>query len=201
MGHEYKRDAQLPLQSLQLHLHGPAQLVVKRRQRLIQQQELRTFDHGTGNGYPLLLATRKLMRLAAGKILQLHHRKDIVHALTNFGPGPLLHLQAIGDVFVHRHMGKQRVVLEHGIQRAMLWGGMGNVMARQANYPGVWLLKTRHQAQQGGFAATRRPQKGDELAVQDVQVQRVQHGFVIERLGDVLQGEKALVHSPETLFR
>ena len=141
------------------------------------------------------------MRFAAGEILQLHHGKHFIHALANFVPGPFLHLQAIGDVVVHRHMGKQRIVLEHGIQGAVFGGGMGNVMARQADCPGVWLLKTRHQAQQGGFAATRRPQKSDELAVQDVQVQRVQHGFVVKRLGDVFQREKRLFHSPETLFR
>jgi len=50
------------------------------------------------------------------------------------------------------------------------------------------MFETGHQAQQGGFAATGRPQQGNELAVVDLKIQTVEHRFATELLGKIAQG-------------
>ena len=73
MGDEDEGDAKLTLQRLQLVLHLFTQLVIQRRQGLIQQQQARFVDHCPGDSHPLLLAAGELMRFALGKLLQLDH--------------------------------------------------------------------------------------------------------------------------------
>lgn len=52
----------------QMH-HLGSILGIKITRRLIGKDELRTEDHGTGDGYSLLLTTRKLVREVLGTML------------------------------------------------------------------------------------------------------------------------------------
>ena len=157
VGDEHKGNAQLPLQPLELHLHGAAQLEVQGRQGFVQQQHFRPLYHRPGNRNPLLLAARKLMRFTPGKVFQLHHGQGFFYPLADFLFWPFLHLQAIGHVVEHRHMGEQRVVLEHRIQRTVLRRRMGQILPAKGDGPFIRVLETRHHPQQGGFSATGRP--------------------------------------------
>ncbi len=57
---------QFPVQSRDLLQHAAAQLRVQRRQRLVEQQNLRTNRQRPGDGDPLLLAAGQLLRVALG---------------------------------------------------------------------------------------------------------------------------------------
>jgi len=85
MGDEDKGDAGLALQGLQLRPHPLPQLCVQRRQRLVQEQDLRPWRQGTGKGHPLLLATRKLVRAAMFHSLKPDQSHHSGHACGNLG--------------------------------------------------------------------------------------------------------------------
>jgi len=42
-----------------------------------------------------------------------------------------LHLKAKGDVVKHRHMGEERIALEHGVDVPVLGGDMGDLVTGQ----------------------------------------------------------------------
>ena len=59
MGDNNGRDTQFLLQLLKLNLHAFAQLGVKGRERLIQQEQFWFQRQGPGNGHPLFLSARQ----------------------------------------------------------------------------------------------------------------------------------------------
>ena len=61
---EQERDAELPLQRLQLALHLLAQLQVQGPERLVEQQHLRLIDQRTRKRHALALTARQLGRTA-----------------------------------------------------------------------------------------------------------------------------------------
>ncbi len=62
--HVDERDADLPLDALQLDLQALAELQVERAERLVEQEDLRQVDQGAGERDPLLLAAGELAGLA-----------------------------------------------------------------------------------------------------------------------------------------
>ena len=54
--HKHERDADFALQGLQLHLHLAAQVGVQRRERFVEQQQLRPVHQRAGQSDALLLA-------------------------------------------------------------------------------------------------------------------------------------------------
>ena len=67
VGDDDEGDADLVLQALQLHLHGAAQLLVERAERLVEQQQTRPLDQRARQRDALLLAAGELLGLAVGK--------------------------------------------------------------------------------------------------------------------------------------
>ena len=128
------------------------------------------------------------MRLTAGKILQLDHGQRFIDSLANLVLRALFHLQAIGHVVEHRHVGKQRVMLEYGIEGTIFRGSVGEILSRQGDAALIGMFETGHQPQQGGFSAPGRAQQGNELAVVDLKIQTVEHRFATELLGKIAQG-------------
>src|SRR5690606_21791698 len=84
-------------------------------------------------------------------------------------------LQRVGDVVEHRHVRPQGVGLEDHADVAPLGrhvqAALGGVLssARDGDLTGVGLLEPGDRAQQGGLAATARPEQDDELAAADAQ--------------------------------
>nr|MBA2814597.1 spermidine/putrescine ABC transporter permease PotC [Candidatus Pantoea persica] len=62
------------------------------------------------------------MRAAIGKAFQLHHRQRFADARGNLRVWGFLHEQAEGDVLERRHMRKEGVALEHGVDVAVFGG-------------------------------------------------------------------------------
>jgi len=66
--------------------------------------------------------------------------------------------QAKGHVFKHRHVAKQRVMLEHKTHLTLAHMHMGGVFAAETNRALVGGFQARDDAQQSGLAAARRAQ-------------------------------------------
>ena len=78
-----KGDSQAALQSPQFSLHLHSQLMVKGRERLIQQQHFRTIDDRASNCNPLPLTTRHFRDFTLAIAVQLHHMQSILYPLGN----------------------------------------------------------------------------------------------------------------------
>jgi hypothetical protein len=84
--------------------------------------------------------------------------------------------QAVGHVVGHAQVGKQGVGLEHDAVVALGRRQAGDVPPVLHQRAAAVRLQPRHDAQQGGLAAARRPEKADELAALDGQVDVLQRG-------------------------
>ena len=105
----------LHLDSLELDLHLPAKLEVKRTERFVKQEHLGVVLQSPRDGDPLLLPTRELGRLAVGEVRQLNQLQGFV----GFGNrvGDTATLGAEGDVVAHRQVREERIGLEHCVDR------------------------------------------------------------------------------------
>ncbi|MCY1306980.1 hypothetical protein D9M70_568730 [compost metagenome] len=65
-------------------------------------------------------------------------------------------------------MGKQRVVLEHGVHVTLVGWQAGGFLAVDADGAGRGLLEAGDQAQASGLARARWAEHGEELAVLDI---------------------------------
>ena len=80
MGDHDERDADLLLQLRQLEAHGLAQLGVERRERLVEQEDLRLFHQRAGERDALALAARQLIRHARAEVAELNEVEGLLHA-------------------------------------------------------------------------------------------------------------------------
>ena len=146
VGNEHEGDTELTLQRLQFVLHLFTQLVVKRRERFVEQQQAWLIDYRTGDGDALLLAAGELVWLALGKLFQLYHPQGVVHAWRDFARRRFLHTQAKRDVIENGHMRKQRVALKYGINVAIFGRNAGDILVFQVDLPCVNAFKPGDQA-------------------------------------------------------
>ena len=88
-----ERRAELVLEVRELELRVLAQIHVERRERLVEQQELRPLDKGARKRDALLLAARELVGLAACERPELHEREHLRDALADLRLGHTLVLR------------------------------------------------------------------------------------------------------------
>ena len=99
MGDVDEGDAELGLQALQLRAHLDAQERVERRERLVEQQDLRLGDQGARQRDALLLPAGELRRQAVRAALHATRARAARARLRMaLGLGDAAHLQAEGDV-------------------------------------------------------------------------------------------------------
>ena len=153
VGNINEGNAQLLLHGFELQLHFLAQLQIQRAQRLVQQQHVRLVDQRAGNGDALLLTARKRIHAALAIAGQVDQAQHLIHTAVDFAAAHLFDLEAKGDVIPHVQVRKQRVLLEHRIDAALIGRHIGDVLAL-VNYPaGGGILKAADQAQGGGLSA------------------------------------------------
>ena len=95
--------------------------------------------------------------------------------------------EAVGHVVGHREVGEQRVRLEHDAVVALGRRQPRDVAPGELDAAGGLHLEPGDDAQQRGLAAARRPEKADELALGDVEVDVRQRGEGAELLADAGQ--------------
>ena len=190
MGDEDEGDAERALQFLEFHLHLLPELQVQGAQRLVQQQDLRLHHQRPGQRHALALAAGQLGGLASDELPQLHAFQGFAGPLVALLPGHAAHAQAVGDVVDEGHVREQRIVLEHGVEVALEGRHPGDVLALEFDASGGGQLEACDQAQDRGFAGSRRPQHGEEFTLADVQVHGVDGDGVSEDLGEFPQADR-----------
>ena len=153
---------------------------------------------GTLGAYENAWATRgktagKVGGIAFFKLLDFEQREQLVHAFANARLIPLEHLQTEGDVFIHRHVRPERVVLEQKADVALVRRqvdalfGIENRHAVDQNPAAGRRFKPGDHAQGGRFAAAGGAEQGDEAAILNLQIQILHGDEFVKALGDVLQ--------------
>jgi hypothetical protein len=183
---DHEGDAELFLEVHQFELRVLAQLFVQCTQRLIQQQQLGLLHQRTCERDALPLSAGQLVGFALGKLRQLDQRQHVGHALGDFRGRQLVLLQTEGDVLLHRHVRKQRIRLEHHVDRPLVRRNARHVRAIDPDAAAGGFLETGEHAQQRGLAAARAAEQAEQFLLIDLQRNVVDRDEVAELLGDAL---------------
>ena len=162
------------------HLH--AHFGVEVGQGLVHQQNPRTNYQRPRQGNPLSLATAHLRRITFGQVSETDAFQRFHGTGIDFGAGNLAGAQAVGDVLESRFIGKQGVVLKHHADVSVVGGNVRHLVLIEQDASAVGFMETGNTAQQGGLAATARPQQGEKSAVRDVQRQVLKNGVAAKFL-------------------
>ena len=191
VGDEDGGDAEGALQRLQLVAQSDAHLGVERGQGLVEQQQLRPGRERAGQRHALLLAAGDLVGIAVGEGAELHDVQHGGDALARLRGGRLGDLEPEGDVARHRHVGEQRVVLEHHADAPRARRQVRDVAPRDADRARTRALEAGDHAKRRGLAAARGAEEGDELAGRHVKVEALHHLMVAVALGQALDRQEA----------
>ncbi|MNI65735.1 hypothetical protein D3C73_1212540 [compost metagenome] len=101
MGHNHDGNAQLPVDFLQKRQDGLCDIGVKGAGGFITQQNLRIHGQGSGNGYPLFLAPRKLAGAGADFVRQLHQPQQLVNTRISLRFLVVVTLHREHDIFIY----------------------------------------------------------------------------------------------------
>ena len=99
--------------ALQLGAHLQAEQRVEIGERLVHEQHIGLHGERAGDRDALALAAGELAGIALEQLFDMHERGRALHLLPDLGLRQLLHPEAEGDVFEHRQMREDGVVLEH----------------------------------------------------------------------------------------
>ena len=170
MGDVDEGDPDLALDRLQLGLHLLAQLQVEGAERLVEQQHLGPVDDRPRQRHPLSLAAGELVRLALGVAGQAHHLQRLFAALQALRLADPGHLHPVGDVVADGHVREEGVVLEDGVDRAVIGRHPADVLAGQLDRPARSGPRTRRSSAASSSSPTPRPQHREELPLGDLQI-------------------------------
>ena len=193
-------DAELSLQALELNLHLLAQLEVQRTQRLIQQQHARVVDQRPCYGDALLLPARQRIRLALFVTIHLHQMQHLCHSLLDFRLGDLSDRRPIGHVVKDSHVREQRIVLEDGIDIALVRFLVLDALPLYGDRAGAGVLEARDHAKRCRFSTPRGTKQRQEFTLQNLQIQILNHMVFPVPLVHMLQGYDRLFHSHHLLL-
>ncbi|MNP28786.1 hypothetical protein D3C76_1217780 [compost metagenome] len=159
------------MQVLDLHLHVLTQLLVQRTERFIHQHQL-WFEHQrSGKRHALLLATGQLTGVALSERVELHHIQHPLDAFADVGLAQVAHTQRERQVLGHRHVRKQRVVLEHHADVAFVRRHVVDRAPGQLDLAGRRGLEACQHHQAGGLAGAGRAEQGQEFAFANIQIE------------------------------
>ncbi len=195
MGNDHEGGAEPRLQVNQFELGLLAELLVERRHRLVEQQNLRALRQRARQRHALALAAGQLIGPARAEPLELDEREHLLD------PGgdrllrqPVL-AQAECDVPGNGEVGKQRVALEHHVDGTPMRRDRRDVLSGEQHAAFVGDFEAGEDAQQGGLAAARRPQQREELAVMDVEAEPVHRGHIGKAFRDACETHQRLARA------
>ena len=168
--HEHRRGRNLRMQALDLDAHLGAQLGVKIRQRLVEQEHLRITHDAPAERHALLLTTRELLRLALQHVMQAQHARGTIDRGFDLGFRGSLIAEAEGEIVVHAHVLVESVVLEHHGDVAVARRQMVDDPIADADIAAADVLQARNHAQRRRFPAARRADQSHELLVGNLKV-------------------------------
>ena len=113
--HIDERHPEPALENSHLNAQLLAQLRVEVGERLVEKKNLRLDHEGTRDGDALLLSAGELVRPPVLEPLQADERERLRDTPLALAARHMRHAQAVGNIVVHRHVRKQRVILkDHG---------------------------------------------------------------------------------------
>ena len=172
-----------PLPQLLPHLR------IERAKRLVEQQDARLDRERAGERDALPLAAGQLAGIAVGQPVELHQIQQLLDARTNRGlvlaDGARLHAQAKGNVFEHRHVAEQRVVLEHESDMTLAGAMSQRILTVDPHFPGVGPVEACNDPQQRRLARTGWTKQRQQFALADLQIDIVERCKRAEFLDDV----------------
>ena len=101
-------------------------------------------------------------------------------------------LEAEGDVALDRQVRKQRIALEHHVDRPPVRRHAGDILPVEQDAALARLLEAREHPQQRGLAAARGPEQREEFAFEDVQRQPLDGDEIAEALAHRLEPHQRL---------
>ena len=169
VGDEHERDADVVLDRLQLDLHLLAELEVERAERLVEQQHLGRLTSARASATrwrwpPESWFGRRLPNSAEANRLE-----HLAGAPASLGLPTPFTLRPYSTFSLHGHVREQRVVLEDGVDVAVVRRDVGDVLAAEQDRAGRRLLEAGDHAQHRRLAGAGRPEQREELAVVDRQ--------------------------------
>ena len=143
------------------------QLRVEIGQRLVHQDERRLDDDRPRDGDALLLTAGELTGQLVLLARELHHLERLGYASSDFAGRDAAHAQAEADVLLDRHVRKQRVVLEHHAEAALLGRQRVDPGVVEHDRPAGKRQQAGDAVERGGLAAAGWAEERDELAALD----------------------------------
>ena len=130
MGHVDRGDAQIALDALEFEAHLVAELGVEVRERLVEQEQFRLHDERAGKRQTLLLTAGELGGFALGEMIETDRSQHAHHLVADLllVRAVLANFQRESRIGEHRHVGPDRVGLEHHAEVAAI--------GRNKNAPG-----------------------------------------------------------------
>ena len=98
-------------------------------------------------------------------------------------------IEPVHDVRERGAIGKERVVLEHHADTALVHGERGHVAIAEPHTAGLGRDEPREHAKQRRLAAARGAQQREELAAGNLEVQILEERCALIALGDVLEAD------------
>ena len=177
---------------LQLLFQRLAELVVDRRKRLVEEQDVRLVGQRTRQGHPLALAAGALGDiLAVVGLGQAQLRHQFERARLARRRIDALHLQRELDVLSDRPMREQRQRLEYHAGRPLVGRQIVDALAAQQDVAAARRLHAGQHAQHRRLATAGRADDGEELTLVEIQV------YVVHRS----QGAKGLGQAAQLQYR
>ena len=156
--------------------------------RFVGEDELGVGDDGAGDGHPLLLTARQLLREVVFAMSDVHAGHDGLHTLLALGSRDVHVAQRQFDVLIHIQLINEVETLKHEANVALaelgavLFLEVADLMAEEFVTALGGVVQEAEDVEQGGLAASRRPHDGDKLAVVDFERNAVQcKGFNLFR--------------------
>ena len=162
-----------------------AQLLVERPERLVEQQQLWPFDQAARQGHALLLTAGQLVRFACGIALKLNEAQHGLDAFGDFILGAPVAAQAEGDVVPNREVRKQRIGLEHHVDRPLVGRQAGQVASVEHDLAGGWCFEAGQHAQQSGLATAGGAEQAENLTAHNVQADMIDGPCLAEIFDDL----------------
>ena len=188
--HEDEGDADDALETLELDLHLLAKLEVESTERLVEEEHARTVDERPGQGDSLTLAAGELGRTSVAVSRQTDRLQGLLGTAPSLRGGDLAYAQAVLDVFLHRQVREERVVLEDGVDVTLEGRALGHVDTVEQDLAARGQLEAGDHPQDGRLARAGRPEQGQELTVRDVQVDSGDGQDLAERLHQAAQAHR-----------
>src|SRR5436190_10615199 len=108
-------------------------------------------------------------------LFELDQLKQLVDSFFNLFPAPPADPEAITDILFHCHFGKQCVRLKDHTDAALSWWKFRDILAVQDYAASVWLLQAGNDAENRCFAASRGPERHQDLTFSEVKVNVLEH--------------------------